>query len=291
MPAYMPAILSGFDTHLLSSRFCFRTSDADVPKGAKIIPVESEMSYFIFRLYQLPEFLNHLPPMSQAVKELSSYFLSVYAGFWCCPQKSVLLAAQYVIMNHLGGSFEYVSVHKRMLEGGCSKLLAHVTKPSDYPPNQIPVDHPLWQGNLNKNHPMCDMPYEFVQSIVQLHNKNNSKLYVAHDGQGDISAFKQRQAVLVSAIDDSQYKAADKKLVDMLVCMHGDLFIQNPRSTYSWQIVLVRLLLAQHSVPIIKNNDFYLQKVPEDLDKEKRVLWVSYSSAADVLLAPSTLDA
>ncbi|RYH27263.1 hypothetical protein EON65_13620 [archaeon] len=284
MPPYMPAILSGFDTHLLSSRFCFRTSDSDIPKSAKIIPVESEMSYFIFRLYQLSEFRTHFPPMTQAVQELSSYFLSVYAGFWCCPQKSILLAAQYVIMSNLGGSFEYVSVHKRMLEGGCSKLLAYVTKPSDYSPSHIPTDHALWQGNLYRNHPMCDMPYEFVQSIMQSHNKNKSSLYVAHDGQGDVSAFKQHQAVFVNAVDDSPYKAADRKLVDMLISMHGDLFIQNPRSTYSWQIVLVRLLLALHSVPIIRNNDFYLQKVPEDLEKEKRVLWVSYYSAMEVLI-------
>jgi hypothetical protein len=41
----------------------------------------------------------------------------------------------------------------------------------------------------------------------------------------------------------------DDQFVDLLVAMHSDLFIMNPKSTFSWQVYIVRVALALESVP------------------------------------------
>ena len=115
----------------------------DPKAGHKVYEVESEDAFFMFKV-PLPAFacppslllavtqspcppplraqlFNHttyaplLPPYTPAlVSELSHHYLRVYAGFWCCPRPDIVAAAEYLIMNHLGGAgLTYSAVHKR----------------------------------------------------------------------------------------------------------------------------------------------------------------------------------
>ena len=82
-------------------------------------------------LYQpYTQYAPLLPAYNPAlIAELSHHYLRVYSGFWCCPKPDIVAAAEYIIMNHLGGAgLTYSSVHKRSMEGGCSKVhtLTHI---------------------------------------------------------------------------------------------------------------------------------------------------------------------
>jgi hypothetical protein len=116
----------------------------DPKAGHKVYEVESEDAFFMFKVpssavaspslaatsrYSTPlappplraQLFNHttyaplLPPYTPAlVGELSHHYLRVYAGFWCCPRPDIVAAAEYLIMNHLGGAgLTYSAVHKR----------------------------------------------------------------------------------------------------------------------------------------------------------------------------------
>ena len=57
------------------------------------------------------------------------------------------------------------------MEGGCAKVFGPATKVSEFPPWELPMDRPEWKGNMNKNHPLCDMPADFVAATLAMHNK------------------------------------------------------------------------------------------------------------------------
>ena len=42
------------------------------------------------------------------------------------------------------------------------------------------------------------------------------------------------------------------KFLDLFVAMHGELFLLNPRSTFSWEAYLVRVCLGLYSVPVLR---------------------------------------
>ena len=50
-------------------------------------------------------------------------YKQVYAALWSSPLKPVEAAGEWIISHHLDGNFRYTSVHKRQMEGGCSKVL------------------------------------------------------------------------------------------------------------------------------------------------------------------------
>eukprot|EP01031_Cornospumella_fuschlensis_P030443 gene30443-36791_t len=179
----------------------------------------------------------------------------------------------------------YVSVHIRQLEGTCSSVLARNTAVSDFDPGEVAVDHVAWRGALHKRHPLCLMPYGFVQATMQLHHLNKSLLYVAHDGQHEVSAHLPDGAPVIFShvLDRTSFKGVDKMHIDVLMSIHSALFIQNIKSTLSWQVYVIRLLLSLPTVPTLAN-DFFLRKLPEGLEIEKRVLWVSWNSTKLALL-------
>ena len=51
----------------------------------------------------------------------------------------------------------------------------------------------------------------------------------------------------VEGFHGNNKRLPDLKFVDMFVAIHSDLFILNPRSTFSWEIYLVRLCLINKS--------------------------------------------
>jgi hypothetical protein len=114
---------------------------------------------------------------------------------------------------------------------------------------------------------------------------------VAHDGAGDVDSYRKHGAVFSSVLEQAHLVTAAKmdskakyKFVDMFVAMHGDLFVLNPRSTFSWQIYLIRVCLALQSVPVMRNNDLFMQKLPEELVLGNRTVWVSWRSVVEAYL-------
>lgn len=294
VPKYMQDILTPFDTSTISQLFCY-TLETNIPKEAKVFEITSEESFFTFKLFRDPNYASLLPPMNEkTVEDLSMHFIQVYASLWCCPVRKLLLAAEYLIQHELHGNLQYSAVHKRQLEGGCSKIMGYITKPTDFSPNEIAMNINDWNQNLYKAHPLCEMSLSFVVETLKLHHRNESKLFVAFDGRGNIQDFVNYGAVLsTNALatysnrnnnNNNNNINVDPKFVDMLVAIHSDFFILNPRSTFSWQIYLIRLLLSLPSVPIIRNNDLFMQKVPEDLINVNRTFWVSWTTVVDALL-------
>lgn len=282
VPGYMHEIFAPFNTSFAHELYCFTLSEP--PKSAKILEITSEEMFFGFKVYELEAYKPLLQPFTtnQTVPLLSLHFLQLYASLWCCPHRKLLHGAEMLIQTVLDGNFHYSSVHKRQLDGGCSKIMGHNTKPSDFSQKELPMNRPEWNGNLVRSHPLCDMSFEFVQDTLSMHLRNNSKLFVAHDGRGSVEDFKQHGAYFSFHLDNPELKAnLDTKYLDMFTCIHSDFFVLNPRSTFSLQIFFVRSILSLPSVPIIRNNDIFLQKIPDET--KGRELWVSMSSVLNAL--------
>ena len=62
---------------------------------------------------------------------------------------------------------------------------------------------------------------------------------------------------------------------------HGAFFVLNPISTFSWQVFVVRKCLGLDSVPILTDNDFYLQTRKHFKISNRDGLWVSFVSIAE----------
>ena len=72
------------------------------------------------------------------------------------------------------------------------QLLGDVTKPSDFTAGELPMDRVEWTGNLMKNHPLCDMPADFVNTTLTMHRKESPqhKMFISFDGRGDVTALR-----------------------------------------------------------------------------------------------------
>lgn len=288
VPTWMNDMLAPFNTTVLKRNYCY-TLNTEIPKHITPHEVTSEESFFFFKLFHDPHYAPLLPPMNrETIADLSLHFLVVYASLWSSPQPHIRAASEWLITEHLQGNFRYTTVHKRQMEGGCNKILAHVTRPSvDFSPAELPMARPEWAGNLHREHPLCTMPVDFVLETQALLHRNGSSIFVAYDGAGEVESYSRHGAVFSSVLD--QYSGggsgkALRKFVDMFVAMHGDLFVLNPRSTFSWQIYLLRVALALQSVPVVRGNDLFMQKLPEELAIGNRTLWVSWTSVVDAYL-------
>lgn len=299
LPYWMKEMLQVFDIHRLHEHYCFTYSETQ-PKGATIHEITSEESFFLQKLFKMDTFMDLLPPMSDdVIKEVALHFVRVIAALWSEPHHAVLNAVDHIIHHHLDSNFRYTSVHKRGLDGSCHKILGYVTKPSDFSIKELPMDNEEWVGNLLNNHPLCWQSVNFIRSTQSLHSRNGSKVFVAWDGKGDVGEYTNAgmvfsndvlrgnpkfTKVLEMKFNTHPHETHAMQYVDMFVAMHGDLFIMNPRSTFSWQIFVVRACLALESVPIMRPpQDFYLQKYPEELKANDREPWVSWTTILDVL--------
>lgn len=281
IPNWIEASLKHFDLSILDEGHCFTTNPA-IPTNTKNYAVTSEESFFTFKLFRdkgLP-FIPLLPEMNtKTIMDISAHFLRVYAALWSSPTENVVSAGQWIIENHLQQGFNFTSIHKRNLDGGCGKIMSENTKPEDFSNVELPMDSPEWHGNLRAHHPLCEMSLDFVKRTMALNGRAERSLFVAHDGQGDVSSYRLHKAVFGSVMaEHPEFSKIPMKFVDMFVAMHADFFIQNPRSTFSLQIYIVRVCLGLQSVPIVSNNDIFLQRVPQDLLAADRPLWVSWTS-------------
>ena len=136
-----------------------------------------------------------------------------------------------------------------------------------------------------------------VGTYLHLHYQSNpiSKIYIAFDGRGESESYRQKGVIFSDVLQGNSVgggggfhngkRTPDYKFVDMFVAIHSDLFILNPRSTFSWEIYLVRLCLGLLSVPVVRTNDLYLRKLPEEEVVPNGMLWVSWTSVIDAFLS------
>ena len=304
VPSYMNSILSEFDLSILNECYCLiytpspvkilpdghqqtivsnntlQTIFPNASLGHKIYEIESQTSFFAFLLYTDDAIRPLLPKYDDDLMGvLSRHFLRVYCALWSSPVQDVVASTAHIISQYLNGSFLYTSVHKRSMNGGCSKVLSSALKTSDYNTAELPMNNSEWSGDLNKKHPLCEMSGSFVTDVVHMHQKQNNQFFISFDGRGDISTLKALGAVFSSVLDSTpQFSHLQKKYVDIHMAIHGDFFILNPRSTFSWQVLLIRLCLGLESVPTLINSDLYLQDKKEYEAMHRDRLWVSYSS-------------
>lgn len=286
VPEWMNEIFHNFDLDHIHSQFCFVH---EVPKATNItiFPITSEESFFLFKLKTNAQLHSLFLHEETLISKLSLHFINVYSSFWCCPHKRLLYLSN-IYLNHQFPNMIYSAVHKRKLEGGCSKIFAQSTTPRDFSSLQIPLNHSVWNQNLAKFHPLCEMTYEFVNEIIKI-NFQESKIFVAFDGKGEISDYVNHHAFFLKDFDFSKYNDGQhlnhKELafLDIFISIHSSFFILNPRSTFSWQIFVIRSILSLSSLPTIETNDIYLQKIPDDLISANRSLWVSWYSILKVL--------
>ena len=115
-------------------------------------------------------------------------------------------------------------------------------------------------------------------------NRKEKKVLISFDGRGDIKPLTDLGHILTTAQDAQIGNTTVPRIyLDALLGMHGELFILNPRSTFSWQIFVVREILGLHSVPLLTNND-YLVMQHSEYKREKRtglvVSWLQIAESA-----------
>ena len=305
IPQYMRGFLNEFDLSILNEVYCLRfmPSDADflsendllqiLPigiKNRKVYEIEAETSFFAFKLFSNHSISHLLPKYDNNLRNiLSRHYLKVFSALWSSPAEYIISSTKYIISNYLDGNFEFTSVHKRSLEGACSKLLSASLEPSDFSAEELPMDSKEWSADLASNFPLCEMTGSFVAATLYLNDRQAHKLFVSYDGQGDASTLKALGAVFSSALDSSKKKKnrkrkhshIEKKYIDILVAAHGAFFVLNPISTFSWQVFVVRKCLGLDSVPLLTDNDFYLQTRKHFKISNRDGLWVSFVSIAE----------
>lgn len=289
VPKWIQNIFHPFELTHLHNTFCF--SEEIIQNPQHLIEITSEDSYMAWKLFQNPDYggLDKLFPPStnyiESVRELSMIFVQVYSSLWSSPHHHILAASSFIMKEFFHNNFTYTSVHKRSMEGGCNSIAVSCTNKDDYSPKDLPMNSAFWDGDLRQLHPICVMPAKFIVETQQLHNRNNEPIYLAFDGLGSIDDYnelssKGQNVVLNSDIDKhEEHKHSNKVFLDMFMAINADFFVLNPFSTFSWEIYVIRTCLGLESVPIMKNNDFYMMKRPDSFEKLKRQgLWVGWLS-------------
>jgi len=300
IPKYMLKSLKAFDLSTLHASFCFIQEQEflDIKGHAaqdsiEKIELESEESFFFFKILLGEKHMKRYPAQAPLpvlspvlIQDMSLHFLRVVACFWAHVNHNLVREATHLIHKHLHSNLNYTSVHKRSMEGGCSKLLSAETTPAEYNPKQLPMDSPEWVGNLGKAHPVCEYTLSFVHKIIALYMQQTNKgnfdaatmpIFLAWDGRGSVDDYRTggQTALSVDHVkkEELTLDGDTLKLLDMFVAMHADLFILNPRSTFSWQIYCARVIWGLPSVPVMEGKDLFVTKAAQydAISKEQAV--------------------
>ena len=251
-----------FDLKVIKQAHCF-TFDQHIPADKKVYSLVTEASFWALTWYRLGQWQSfNLPKYGpEAILEVSKMYLQVYAALWSSPHKHLHMAAMWVLEERLHADFSYVAIHKRLMEGYCQDHMAQHTVLSDFSAEELPMDSPEWSADLVQAHPLCQVTLDFVNRTLALHGRANRTMFLAWDGQGDISQFLQHGAVFSSELEKVHGNSA-LKYVDMYLAMNAEFFILNPLSTFSFQIHGVRLCLGMpvsHSAPLVVSRDLCMR--------------------------------
>jgi len=279
VPPWIRPALHPFNVSLIHDHFCVNYIDI-IPSNSHMLEVTSEDSFFLHKLFVDRMYNSTLPALNDdLLSDMSHHFLAIYSALWSYPSHHIMNASSWLIQEKLGNSFNYTSIHKRSLEGGCNKLFSQVSRPADFPSDQIDMNHPSWNGNLRNYHPICEMPSSFALNTIAINNRSSHHYFIAYDGRGSVDDYISLNATFSTNLDGLLFpemiSSNARKFVDMFVAINGDFFILNPYSTYSFQIYAVRVCLGLESVPIMAHRDIYFK---EQKDYTSGKLWVSWTS-------------
>ena len=135
------------------------------------------------------------------------------------------------------------------MDGTCAKTLSDFTKPSDFTMGELPMDRVEWTGNLMKDHPLCDMPAEFVNTTLTMHHKESSqhKMFISFDGRGDVTALRNMGAVFSTVLDDAsdsgRLMSFYRSIVVAIAVAIGAIGAINNQLPY-WTHLLISLILS-----------------------------------------------
>jgi hypothetical protein len=286
IPDWMLHVLNPFDTTYFDKTYCYlNLSSWQYDPDYTLYNISSANMFFAYDLFSNQYYKHLLPPLSEEViLDISKHFYQVYATLWSRPSEKILKAGLFMLSNYFQNNFYYTAVHKRQFENGCTEVLSGRTKISDFFPYELPMNNIEWTYNLRAHHPLCSMTVDFIKDIQSLHNRSNDKIYIAFDGNGDVETYLSNNFTFgffskkYIDLDENELKTLDKFL-----SIHSDLFVLNPYSTFSFEILVVRLALGLRSVPNIENNDFYLHNQKERANANNRPVWVSSHSISKSL--------
>lgn len=286
IPRFMKAVLASFQHHALTTTFC-----ATHYGNSRFLYFRSVELLNVWMMFKYDKYRSFFPKLSpQVVDDAASLYIRIMASLWANPIDDIVNAGKSFIKKKLGNSLNYTTVHKRYMEGECPDIYQRMSNRTDFSSDQLPMDHPSWSSLSNVSHPLCSMDLDFVRQIQAMNGRANQKIFLAYDGYGDISDYMKVGAAVLRDADIESFprfkdqadcherkKCYDnRKFLDMFLAIHGDFFILNPRSTYSWYVFVVRCALGLKSVPLIRNRDlfFYSDEDYENFFGGKR--WVGH---------------
>ena len=125
-------------------------------------------------------------------------------------------------------------------------------------------------------------------------------MYLAWDGKGSIDSYTSQEVDYVvssdfranhdaAALKDAGISHSNTllKFVDMYMAINADLFVLNPRSTFSFEIYAIRTILGLTSVPNLNDKDVYMLSEKEYMKRASagsegwNGCWVSWNSLAE----------
>lgn len=163
-----------------------------------------------------------------------------------------------------------------------------VSAASDFSDKEIPMDKQYW-SHLYAKHPLCHMAYDFVFDVMVMNHRTNQSLFISHDGDGGLDDYQahKHHAITSNDIDTKKFPmfthTDSRKFLDMFLAIHGDFFILNPRSSFSWCVYVVRVALGLSSVPVVKNRDLFFQSDREYHNRMDSRGWVGYANIIDTM--------
>lgn len=322
VPDYMEEMLRPFHLHGLRSMHCFVESTVyhhhKSTKGdaIKTLEIESEDAFWLTNILGAGIHAGNypkgtFPPLdSKLVDEVSLHFLDVFSTLWGHIKPVVLSETLRVLRTKISDNFKYTAVHKRGLDGGCSKIFSENFDEADAQAisSQIPLDSADWksmQGNA-----FCEMNAGFISDLMKLNHREmavkstdsdtSEPVFLAWDGRGNIDSYKNSNAELVLSSefsaqhDKTELKESGimdtstlLKFVDLFIAVNADFFVLNPRSTFSFEIHAIRVILGLQSVPLPPTKDLYMLS-SADYKKKSAAgaegwngLWVNWVSLDD----------
>lgn len=279
LPQSMTESFRYFELGKVKSAFCFAFENELNLVGKALVSTQRFFvygvlqrghSFFIdevaFDQHQVEHFLRvKVPPLDkdgEIIAQVSKWYVRFLSMLWSQPNEKLKRDTIDFVQKYLGGQANYVSVHKRQFEGGCSKVLFAATSPSDFATGDLPARTSTldneWDSSLA--HPLCTMTSAFIKNIMALRGLKRHRVFLSHDGQAPIDDLR---LDLGAVTTDTISPTTDRSFLDMMVAMHGDLFVLNPRSTFSWTVFVVRTALGLESAPLLSNRNMYLRDPTE----------------------------
>jgi hypothetical protein len=267
-------------------------------KSSVVSDVSSKDLFYGYRLSD-----DHrwgLPKYSMAViDEVSDIFVHAYSAMRSVWHESFAEYAKAIISTTFAGMSEYTGVHQRAIDGQCDyRMIAmnrdlfsgsEISLRGGYwedvrlPTNERKIARQIRGGKRSSTHPLCSMELSFVRDTKAMHGRSNQPIYLASDGQGILSDYINSRDVAGTAIGRPKPRLEDRisvKYFDMFMLLNADFALLNPRSTFSWEVFVVRAALGLLSVPKPVGTDLYFFSEAEAHHPihRKYVTWVSWET-------------